>query len=113
MAYEPTVWQPGDRVTAAKLNKLEQGVAAGGGIMIIHGTTSNDVVTLDKTVKEIRDALSSGTIPVCIYEELGMPVVKTVIGVAGENGEFYVEVNRGSFTANSENEYPHTDNGTA
>ena len=27
-AYEPTVWAKGDKITAAKLNKLEQAVAA-------------------------------------------------------------------------------------
>lgn len=27
MAYEPTVWQDGDLITAEALNKLEQGVA--------------------------------------------------------------------------------------
>lgn len=31
MAYEPTVWQAGDTITSARLNKLEQGVAEGGG----------------------------------------------------------------------------------
>ena len=31
MSYEPTNWKDGDLVTSAKLNKLEQGVANGGG----------------------------------------------------------------------------------
>lgn len=31
MAYEPTNWKTGDVVTSAKLNKLEQAVAGGGG----------------------------------------------------------------------------------
>ena len=31
MAYEPTVWQAGDTITSVRLNKLEQGVAQGGG----------------------------------------------------------------------------------
>jgi len=30
MAYEPTTWTAGDTVTAAKMNKLEQGVANSG-----------------------------------------------------------------------------------
>lgn len=30
MAYEPTVWSTGDTITAEKLNKLENGVGAGG-----------------------------------------------------------------------------------
>jgi len=34
MAYEPTTWKAGDTVTSAKLNKLEQGVAANGAWII-------------------------------------------------------------------------------
>ena len=29
--YEPTEWKTGDKITAAKLNKLEQGVGNAGG----------------------------------------------------------------------------------
>ena len=31
MSYEPTNWKDGDLVTSAKLNKMEQGIAASGG----------------------------------------------------------------------------------
>ena len=31
MAYEPTVWQCGDVITAEKLNKIEQALANSGG----------------------------------------------------------------------------------
>ena len=51
MAYEPTVWKSGDVVTSAKLNKIEQGIA-NAGAMIVH---DNDG-TLDKTWQEIYDA---------------------------------------------------------
>ena len=30
MSYEPTEWKAGDTITSAKLNKIEQGIAAGG-----------------------------------------------------------------------------------
>lgn len=53
MSYEPTTWKDGDLVTSAKLNKIEQGIAAGGGILIVH-MDEND--TLDKTWQEIHDA---------------------------------------------------------
>lgn len=52
MSYEPTNWKDGDLVTSAKLNKIEQGIAAGGGILIVH----NENGTLDKTWQEIHDA---------------------------------------------------------
>lgn len=35
MSYEPTNWKAGDVVTSAKLNKMEQGIAASGGIRIV------------------------------------------------------------------------------
>lgn len=56
MSYTPTEWKAGDTVTSAKLNKIEQGIAAGGGILIAHPTIKNNVPTLDKTWQEIHDA---------------------------------------------------------
>lgn len=58
MAYEPTVWQTGDVVTAEKMNKLENGVAnsGGGGFLLVHVENS----TMDKTWNEIKEALDNG-----------------------------------------------------
>lgn len=53
MSYTPTTWAAGDTVTAAKLNKLEQGVAAGGGVLVVHEEFGG---VLDKTWQEIYDA---------------------------------------------------------
>ena len=53
MSYEPTNWQAGDTVTSAKLNKMEQGIAAGGRILIVHQDNNG---VLDKTWQEIHDA---------------------------------------------------------
>ena len=55
MAYTPTQWATGDTITASKLNKIEQGLAANP--IIIHETNG----TLDMTVQEIYDALCAGT----------------------------------------------------
>jgi len=46
MAYEPTNWKAGDIVTSAKLNKIEQGIATGGKIVIADLNQDN---TLNKT----------------------------------------------------------------
>lgn len=54
MSYEPTNWRDGDVVTSAKLNKIEQGIAAGGGVLIVH---INEQGVLDKTWQEIYDAV--------------------------------------------------------
>ena len=61
MAYTPTNWVTGDTVTATKLNKLEQGVANAGSALIVTSSSVNGIETMNKTVQEIYDALSSGT----------------------------------------------------
>ena len=53
MSYNPTNWKAGDTVTSAKLNKIEQGIAASGRILIAHEDENS---TLDKTWQEIYDA---------------------------------------------------------
>lgn len=59
MSYEPTVWKDGDLVTSAKLNKMEQGIAAGGsGEMVgmtIERNGDTTTYTLNKTWQEIWD----------------------------------------------------------
>lgn len=57
MSYEPTTWKDGDLVTSAKLNKIEQGIAAGSGILIVHIIVDGEnPPVLDKTWQEIHDA---------------------------------------------------------
>ena len=63
MSYTPTTWAAGDTVTAAKLNKLEQGVASGGGVLVVHATVADSTATYDKTWKEINDS----EVPVFIH----------------------------------------------
>lgn len=65
MSYEPTNWKAGDVVTSAKLNKMEQGIAAGGGIRIVHLTTNDDhSMQLDITPNELMDAFENEEIVV-------------------------------------------------
>lgn len=58
MGYTPTTWNTGDTITASALNKMEQGIADGGGGAVIVTETSD---TLDKTFAEIYDLIHSGT----------------------------------------------------
>ena len=37
MAYEPTEWKKGDKITAEKLNKAEGGIAAADNVVLISG----------------------------------------------------------------------------
>lgn len=53
MSYTPTEWKKGDKVTSAKLNKLEQGVADAG-VLVVNYDVATDA--LDKTWQEIADA---------------------------------------------------------
>jgi len=41
MAYEPTTWKSGDVVTSAKLNKIEQGIASGGVLVVAEDADTN------------------------------------------------------------------------
>lgn len=62
MSYEPTVWQAGDTITSARLNKLEQGVAGGGGgtmvVTIVQQTGQYDF-QVDKSFSEVADHLAA------------------------------------------------------
>ena len=61
MSYTPTTWQTGDIVTSGKLNKLENGVASSGSALVVH---ANEYGMLDKTWKEIHDAMLDGLVAV-------------------------------------------------
>lgn len=61
MAYIPTEWETGDVITAEKLNKAEQGIAAAssGGTLILSMTWDGSVCTLDGSYDDIVAAKSS------------------------------------------------------
>lgn len=76
MSYEPTNWKAGDVVTSAKLNKLEQGVAAGSGVLVVHMTVDDatSIGTLDKTWQEIYDAAQNGLVFLTSSPGMGLEV---------------------------------------
>lgn len=71
MAYTPTVWQKGDTISTARLNKLEQGIAEGAGAFIINLSYDSiqDSITMDKTYGEIKTAILAGKSIVVIESE--------------------------------------------
>lgn len=90
MAYTPTTWTTGDDVTATLLNKMENGIANAGSALIVTTSWVNGADTMDKTVREIYDALSSGTSVYYkyIYGALGTTYVANsylspIVGVYG------------------------------
>lgn len=107
MSYEPTQWKAGDTVTSAKLNKLEQGVANGGGIQIIHAIMNEDnPPTLDKTWQEIHDG-GFGVIvtdegSIITYSPIILIYEFEIIALARLGQEFSPII----FTAGSANDYP-------
>lgn len=70
MSYTPTTWTTGDTITATAMNKIEQGIANAGGVLICNSSVVNSVYTLDKTVQEIYNAMLAGT-PVYIKFQYG------------------------------------------
>ena len=64
MAYTKNTWKKGDVVTAAKLNNLEDGVSEGLlKVFKVTDTVDGATHTLDKTWKEISDAVADGCVP--------------------------------------------------
>lgn len=60
MSYTPTTWTTGDTITASAMNKIEQGIANGGGGFVVNVTSENGTMTMDKTFAEIYEAMESG-----------------------------------------------------
>ena len=70
MSYELTVWKAGDVVTSAKLNKLENGVANAGALIVNVVVDNEGTITgLDETYAEIKDAYLSGKKVVALMTE--------------------------------------------
>lgn len=105
MAYTPTNWQTGDKVTAAKLNKLENGLAeasegtGGASFLIVHSVED----TLDKTAGEIYAAMQTGL--VIVVDGSHVDVLSSAYIESGEY-YFYAGINYTEYTAGGENSYP-------
>ena len=71
MAYTKTTWQNGDLITAQKLNKLEQGVAAISHLLFPVNVEAfyadySMVYFADKTYDEVCELMDTGRLPVYI-----------------------------------------------
>lgn len=98
MSYEPTVWKDGDLVTSAKLNKLEQGVANCGGILIVHADENG---RLDKTWQEIYDA------DLAVISLIGKDMKFNTLPMVGVNNNIYtVDAQVERFNASAPDDYP-------
>lgn len=103
MSYTPTTWTTGDVITAAKLNKIEEGIANAGAGGLLQVQVNNG--TLDKTWKEITDA------PFSVVKDSD-GVVYLYMGGFSEDGEYCVNYwsyglsHPGLFIADSQDGYP-------
>ena len=53
MSYNPTNWSDGDLVTSAKLNKIEQGIADSGNVIVLEVNLSDEHPTIPMKFKDI------------------------------------------------------------
>jgi len=108
MAYEKTTWAKGDVVTSAKLNKMEDGVAAAGSIACLATGTE----TLNITPRDIFDDNDNViAVPIlCMVDEFdGYPIIvpylPDFIGVDNigvDNNQYYISYYRGLYLYTSE-----------
>ncbi len=107
MSYEPTNWKSGDVVTSAKLNKLEQGVANAGGVLIVSSTQEG---VLNKTWQEIHDAMLTSLVAIVMSN--GNAVMTMLVTGVEVSGSYKVVAGETLFIASSADDYPvYTDNG--
>ena len=113
MSYVKQTWQTGDVVTSAKLNHMEDGIAAGGGsgggVTIVHvALNSQGDGSMDMTAGEILAAAQTG--PMILVESVeGYGVIGAgPLGIAtNQTGVFSVESASGlQYTAASADDYP-------
>ena len=81
MSYTPTEWSTGDTITAALLNKMENGIAAGGGGG--GGIVTYDTSTgyIDKSYNDLLAMFQAGTLPVCLTDFEDNPDIDYFFGI--------------------------------
>lgn len=108
MSYEPTTWTTGDVITAAKLNKIESGIANASMIVHILPHGQRDAI-LDKTWAEIYNASTAAPI-IAVMVTTGDPYDRVrffaVDDVFYDNDDYVVSINEQWFSASSADDYP-------
>ena len=70
MTYQKQTWITGETITAQKLNHMEDGIKNRYGQLIVHVAydEADNVMRLDKTVREMMQSVNTGAILVTIEE---------------------------------------------
>ena len=116
MAYNKNTWQNGDKITAEKLNNIEDGIAnITTGAFPIHIIIEQETQRLDKTWTEIDNALTNGlycSIYETSFEGMKSQTMVDSIFVQETEGEpeYYVTFDDREAIAQSANDYPVLDN---
>ena len=107
MSYTKNIWKSGDTVTSAKLNNMEEGIAAASnGVFVVN---DNEGV-LDKTYAEIVAAAANNIVILKLLDDDDMTGIAylNVYGLINNKYLciFYCAYSQAQYFANSENEYP-------
>lgn len=108
MSYEKQNWKNGDVITETKLNHMEDGIATGGGVLVVNGTIDGNTMTLDKTWQEIHDA---GTVVLIFEFDADTQVSNWLTMVDYINGGYgctFIGGNKIEFHTDSADGYPST-----
>jgi hypothetical protein len=113
MSYVKQTWQTGDVVTSAKLNHMEDGIAAGGGsggggVLVVTATLNADETgTCDKTMGEIWAAAQ--TMPVILVENfvpVGIIGITTAVLKYTDEPSYILKGVNANYRATSLDDYP-------
>lgn len=105
MSYTKQTWETGDVITDDKLNHMEDGIATGGGVLVVNGTIDGNTMTLDKTWQEIHDAGAA----MLKFEISSAQNFAWLLAVAIEDGAYVCEFMGGNnidFTTDNADGYP-------
>ena len=88
MAYEKQAWATGDTITAEKLNHMEDGIAAGGGRLLVKFTfdVENETYICNKTFAEVYAAVQAEKY-VYAHEDANENYLTLAIAQGGEGGD--------------------------
>lgn len=110
MSYEPYEWKPKDNITTARLNHIEQGVASGGGGVVMSSILPDNPEEwrLPMTWQDIRDAMASGKQVFWLTTDgTNREIIDTVVEVSYDSGTYIVRLfGLELFEASSPSDYP-------
>ena len=82
MAYEPHEWQVGDKITSARLNNMEQGIAASGSVVTLPIYETDGKKTLHASYDDVVGALAAGKM-IFVIDSISHPGYVQIMPVLG------------------------------